>query len=110
LEILDDSGLVRGRVVGARVVEGPWADGGVLRLENCVKVEHQPVPSCEFSTLWTRSGCSDALASTGCGVRLRERTDDKRKMTNVTAFTGHRILLVDMWIDFMQSDVETLSR
>jgi hypothetical protein len=50
VEILDDGGLVHGRDVGAGVVEGQRANGGVVRLGNCFKVERQPVPSCEFPT------------------------------------------------------------
>ena len=50
LEILDDSGLVRRCDVGARVVEGQCADGSVVGLENCFKIECQPIPGREFPT------------------------------------------------------------
>jgi len=39
LEILDDAGLMGGRDVGASVIEGQRADGGVMRLEDGFKVE-----------------------------------------------------------------------
>jgi len=39
LEILDDAGLIGGRDVGAGVVKGQRADGGVVRLEDGFKVE-----------------------------------------------------------------------
>jgi hypothetical protein len=50
LEILDDSRLVRGRDVGARVVEGQCADGSIVGLEDRFKIERQPIPSREFPT------------------------------------------------------------
>ena len=48
LEVLDDARLVRRRDVGARVIEGERADGGVVRLENRFKVEREAVPRCEL--------------------------------------------------------------
>lgn len=48
LEVLDDAGLVGRRDVGACVVEGQRADGGVVRLENGLEVEGEAVPCCEF--------------------------------------------------------------
>ena len=48
LEVLDDTGLVGRRDVGACVVEGQRADGGVVCLENGLEVEGEAVPCCEF--------------------------------------------------------------
>ena len=48
LEVLDDAGLVGRRDVGACVVEGQRADGGVVCLENGLEVEGEAVPCCEF--------------------------------------------------------------
>jgi hypothetical protein len=48
LEVLDDAGLVCRRDVGAGVVEGQRADGGVVRLENGLEVEGEAVPCCEL--------------------------------------------------------------
>lgn len=50
LEILDDTGLVCGRNVGASMVEGECADSSIVSLEDCLKVECQPVPCCELPT------------------------------------------------------------
>ena len=37
------------------------------------------------------------------------KTDDDQNTRTVTAFTGHRILFVDVWMNFVQRDVEALS-
>jgi hypothetical protein len=54
LEILDDAGLIGGRDVGAGVVEGQRAYGGVVRLEDGFKVEREPVPGRELPARGTR--------------------------------------------------------
>ena len=53
LEILDDTGLVCGRNVGAGMVEGERADGSIVGLEDCLEIECQPVPCCELPTRGT---------------------------------------------------------
>ena len=53
LEVLDDTGLVRGRDVGAGVVEGERADGSIMSLEDGLEIECQPVPRCELPTRGT---------------------------------------------------------
>ena len=53
LEVLDDTGLVRGRDVGAGVVEGERADGSIVSLEDGLEIECQPVPRCELPTRGT---------------------------------------------------------
>lgn len=53
LEILDDTGLVCGRDVRAGVVEGECADGGIVSLEDSLKIECQPVPCRELPTRGT---------------------------------------------------------
>ncbi len=50
LEILDDSGLVCGRDVGAGVIEGECTDGGIVCLQDRLKIECQPVPCRELPT------------------------------------------------------------
>jgi hypothetical protein len=76
LEILDDAGLVCRRDVGAGVVEGQRTNSGVVRLEDGLKVERQPVPgrelpargTCQYAaTLWR------PLGETSGG----EKADDK---------------------------------
>ena len=39
LEVLDDTGLVCGRDVGASMVEGECADGSIVSLEDCLEIE-----------------------------------------------------------------------
>jgi hypothetical protein len=53
LEILDDSGLVCGRDIGASMVEGECADGGIVGLQDCLEIERQPVPCCKLPTRGT---------------------------------------------------------
>ena len=53
LEILDDSGLVCGRDIGASMVEGECADGGIVGLQNCLEIERQTVPCCKLPTRGT---------------------------------------------------------
>jgi len=53
LKVLDDSGLVGRGDVGAGVIECERTDGGVVRLQDGLKVERQPVPSCELPTRGT---------------------------------------------------------
>ena len=53
LEVLDDTGLVGRRDVGACVVEGQRADGGVVCLENGFEVEGEAVPCREFPACGT---------------------------------------------------------
>ena len=53
LEILDDSGLVCGRDVGASMVEGECTDGGIVGLQDCLEIERQPVPCCKLPTRGT---------------------------------------------------------
>lgn len=110
LEVLDDAGLVCRGDVGACVVEGERTDGGVVRLENGLEVEGEAVPcgelaargACQYaSTLWRPLGVGGTLGVVREIFRGRRRT--------VTAFTGHLILFVDVWTNFVQSDVEALS-
>ena len=53
LEILDDPGLVCGRDIGPSMVEGECADGGIVRLQDCLEIERQPVPCCKLPTRGT---------------------------------------------------------
>jgi hypothetical protein len=94
LEILDDSRLVRGRDVGARVVEGQCTDGSVVRLEDRFKIERQPVPSCEFptrgpsqdaATIWRPLG-----AMLGWGNNTTEMTDCDG-IHGTSNFVGRRV-------------------
>ena len=53
LEILDDSGLVCGRDIGAGMVEGECADGSIVGLQDCLEIERQTVPRCKLPTRGT---------------------------------------------------------
>ena len=53
LEIFDNSGLVCGRDIGASMVEGECADGGIVGLQYRLKIERQPVPCCKLPTRGT---------------------------------------------------------
>jgi hypothetical protein len=80
-----------------------------VRLEDGLKVERQPVPGCELPA---RGAGQDAATlwgplETASGARDRQRRKTKRR--TVTAFTGHRILFVDVWTNLVQSDVDALS-
>ena len=50
LEILDDSGLVCRRDIGASMVEGECANGCIVGLQDCLEIERQPVPCCKLAT------------------------------------------------------------
>ena len=50
LKILDDTGLICGRDVGASMVEREGADGSIVSLEDCLKIECQPVPRSKLPT------------------------------------------------------------
>ena len=109
LEILDNSRLVGGRDVGTGVVKGERTDG-VVCLEDGFKIERQPVPGREFPTRGTGQYTTTLrrpLGATSCW----EKTDDTRTKNarTVTVFARHRIFFVDVWMDFVQSDVEALS-
>ena len=77
LEILDDPRLVCGRDVGAGMVEGQRADGGIVRLQDGFKVERQPVPSREFPTRGTGQYAATLWRSLGATLG-REQTDETR--------------------------------
>ena len=79
LEVLDDAGLVRRRDVGAGVVEGERADGGVVRLENGLKVEREAVPRCELPARRARQyaatlRCPLRVTLVKCGARYNRGT------------------------------------
>ena len=110
LKVLDDASLIRRRDVGAGVVESERADGGVVRLQNGLKVEGEAVPCCELPAC---GACQYAatlrrpLIVGATSAMVREIYVGRRR--TVTAFTGHLILFVEVWTNFVQSDVEELS-
>ena len=109
LEILDNSRLVGGRDVGTGVVKGERTDGGVVCLEDGFKIERQPVPGrdsplVEPVSIRRPSGVHWERHQAGKRLTIHEQN-----ARTVTAFTGHRILFVDVWMNFVQRDVEALS-
>ena len=73
LEVLDDPRLVCGRDVGAGVVEGQRADGGIVRLQDGFKVERQPVPSREFPARGTGQYAATLWRPLGSDIRWGNR-------------------------------------
>lgn len=69
LEILDDSRLVCRRNVRSGMVEGQCADGRIVCLQDCLKVERQPIPGCELPTRGTRQYPATFWCPLGSGIR-----------------------------------------
>ena len=71
LEILDDAALVCRREVGARMRKLEGADGGIVGLQDGLKVERQAVPEGELAA--RRAGQN--TPSLGRPLENKERTD-----------------------------------
>ena len=76
-------------------------------LEDGYKVERQPVPGREFPpTRGTGTVYDDRLRRPLGATSGGEKTDNNQNTRTMAAFTGHRILFVDVLMNFVQRDVE----
>lgn len=109
LKVLDDAALVCRREVGTRVCKLEGTDGGIMGLQDGLKVEGQTVPQRELAA--RRAGQN--APSLGCPLENKDGrsgvydVNDNSERT-VTTLTGQRILFVEVWMNLVHSDVDAL--
>jgi hypothetical protein len=101
--------LVGGRDVGTGVVKGERTDGGIVCLEDGFKIERQPVPGREFPTSGTSQYTTTLRRPLGATSGWEKIDDTRTKCTTCDGIGWTWILFVDVWMNFVQSDVEALS-
>ena len=112
LKVLDDAALVCGRQICARVRELHRANRIVVRLQDGLEVERQPVPERELAARGSRQNPPPFWRplSKECKPSIHASIDVSRELRRTTTtLTGHLILLVDVCTNLVHSEVEALS-